>query len=144
MRDRRLLENASVEGELAALASLLEQHHEVPVKIVALHHSPNIPARVTQLRREEAPTDLLNRWAHQFPKEERRALRTLCKEHRVRLILHGHLHRAEDRRIDGLRILGAPASTEPLDPAAPLRRYALYHYTARGRGGRVERELLTI
>ncbi|MDH5490925.1 MAG: metallophosphoesterase, partial [Myxococcales bacterium] len=54
--------------QLAALASLLERHHEVPVKIVALHHSPNIPARATQLRREEAPTDLLNRWAHQFPK----------------------------------------------------------------------------
>ena len=41
------------------------------------------------------------------------ALRLLCLVAGVRLIVHGHLHRHEDRRVNALRIVGAPASTEP-------------------------------
>ena len=100
--------------QFAALAALLHKHRRVPVKIIALHHSPNIPERATSIRRGRPPVGLLTRWLHELPEEDRHALRLLCITHRVRLVLHGHLHAAEDRTVSGIRMVGAPASTEPL------------------------------
>jgi predicted phosphodiesterase len=156
--------------QLAALAGLLHRHQHVPIKIVALHHSPNIPARRTALRRGDQPVGMVTRWLHQMPQEDRRALRLLCLAHRVRLVLHGHLHAAEDRLVNGIRIIGAPAATElscsceiPISHANTRERTSLwpkcekkfshqrrrkehrfYQYLVNLRTGRVERRLLTV
>ncbi|MBI5091105.1 MAG: metallophosphoesterase [Candidatus Hydrogenedentes bacterium] len=101
--------------DLVRFAGLLYQFRDVPVKIVALHHSPNIPESQTALKRGNKPMSSVSRLAHQIPESERRALRLLCLSHRVRLVLHGHLHLEECRQVNGITIVGAPASTQPLD-----------------------------
>ena len=115
--------------QLERLARLLRQHRDVPVKIVALHHSPNIPRAATARRRGLEVLDGLMRWGHEVPAADRRALRLLCVSHGVRLIVHGHLHRFEDRHVNGVRFVGAPASTEPAARdgrrGLPLVRYTL-------------------
>lgn len=113
--------------QLKRLAALLYRHREVPIKIVALHHSPNIPEVETAKRRRQRPMSRLERLAHQIPREQRRALLLLCIAHNVRLVAHGHLHVEEDRRITGTRIVGAPASTEPSNAG----HYHFWRYTIR-------------
>jgi predicted phosphodiesterase len=75
-----------------------------------------------------------------MPHEDRFALRLLALTHGVRLVVHGHLHRAEERRVNGVRIIGAPASTEP-DRSGKVNvwRYAVYVES-----GRVIAELLGV
>lgn len=99
--------------QLKDLAGLLHKHRDVPVKIIAMHHSPNIPEETTAIRRGQKPFSKLDRIGHQVPQDQRRALNLLCITHKVRLLLHGHLHMAEDRRITGVRYIGATSSTEP-------------------------------
>ena len=130
--------------QLQRFAELLAKHKNVPVKIAAIHHSPNIPEPSTAIRRGQAPMPLIFRWTHQIPQDERQAFRHLCLASKVRLVVHGHLHQAEDRRVNGLRIVGAPATTEPIDLKAKSRRYRFYQYTVRGKGGRVDVELTTV
>ena len=101
--------------QLEALARLLRKYKEVPVKIILLHHSPNIPRQDTEIKRGFAPTSKLARWGNEIPKTDRQALRLLAVTHNVRLILHGHLHRAEARHVNGVRIIGAPATTQLVD-----------------------------
>jgi len=130
-------------AQLEALARLLPRFREVPVKIVTLHHSPNIPGAKAAGRRGVARMSAVVRWGHEVPTADRRALRLLCLSHRVRLIVHGHLHRAEDRRVNGVRIVGAPASTQPVDGERPAR-YQVWSYTVQGAGGRVVPRLHTV
>ncbi len=125
--------------QLAKLARLLYSHQAIPVKILALHHSPNIPSQETAIGRGIEPLSWLATHGHQIPKDQRRALRLLCISHRVRLVLHGHLHRSEDRRVDSVRIVGAGATTEPVDGNSEQATYAIKAYTVRGDGGRVDR-----
>lgn len=132
------------ERQLQRFSELLSKHRDIPVKIVALHHSPNIPMRETAIRRGQAPKSLIARWTHQIPQDDRRALRRLCVATRVRLVVHGHLHEAEDRRVNGIRMIGAPASTQPIDRSIRNRQYAFFQYTVRGRGGRVDVEKVTV
>ena len=99
--------------QLEALARALRRLRGVPVVIVALHHSPNIPADATAAERALSRMSPVERWGMELTRAERRALRLLCLVAGVRLIVHGHLHRHEDRRVNALRIVGAPASTEP-------------------------------
>lgn len=148
--------------QLDELETILAKHgdpnrqaHFVPVKIVAIHHSPNIPRYETRVRRGTLPKHggakkwfgkskgLLVRWTHQIPPEERRRLRELCVRYHVRLIAHGHMHEAMDRRVNGVRIIGAPASTQPL-PGRDKKVVQFYRYTIRGDGGRLEPRLLTV
>ena len=119
--------------DLKAFAALLHKHRDVPVKIVALHHSPNIPEQSTSERRGEPPTGGLDRLAMQIPQDQRRALLLLCIAHKVRIIAHGHVHVARNRRISGVRIVGAPATTEPASNGV----YRFYRYDVQGEGGRV-------
>lgn len=121
--------------QLERLARLLKKHQGVPVKIIALHHSPNIPGKETEEKRGLPVTGAVSRLAHEVPESDRRALRLLGVAHGVRLIVHGHLHRAEDRRVNGIRIVGAPASTQPL--ASDAGRVGVYSYLVQGNGGRV-------
>lgn len=99
--------------QLEAFARLLKKHQDVPIKIVALHHSPNVPRRATQIRRKGRADPEWVRYTHEIPREDRWALQFLSLSHGVRLVLHGHLHEDEDRRVNGLRIIGAPSTTQP-------------------------------
>lgn len=101
--------------QLEALARLLKKHSKVPVKIIMLHHSPNIPHKDTEIKRGLAPTSKFARWGHEVPQKDRQGLRLLAVTHGVQLILHGHLHREETRRVNGVRIVGAGATTEVKD-----------------------------
>lgn len=131
-------------GQLSKLARLLKTHHDVPIKLVALHHSPNIPAPAVAKKRGIAAFGQLDTLGHQIPEHERRALRLLCITHGVRLVLHGHLHRHEDRYVDGVRLVGAAASTEPLDAQATRPEYPIATYTLRGSKTRIERRILHV
>lgn len=113
------------EYQLERLARTLHRHASVPVKLIAMHHSPNIPRADTERRRGLRSTGLLSRLGHEVPREERLALRLLSVSQGVRLIMHGHLHRAEDRRVSGIRIVGAPATTE----TDRRGRYKLWRYS---------------
>ena len=132
------LENAMGDiayNQLASLARLMKRHRDVPVKLVLLHHSPNIPGRSASLKRGIAPMGAVSTLAHRIPRDQRVALRLLCITHGVRLIMHGHLHRAEDRRVDGVRIVGAPATTEPVSVRKHDSDYLFTSYTLRGDAG---------
>lgn len=127
----------------------------IPVRIVAIHHSPNIPHYNNLVKRGILPRQsgaqkliskskgLFVRWTHQIPAEERRRLRDLCARYHVRLIAHGHMHEAMDRRANGVRIIGAPASTQPLRGAGK-KKVQFYKYSIRGDGGRLEPRLVTV
>jgi predicted phosphodiesterase len=146
--------------ELERVAGLLHKHRDVPVKIVALHHSPNIPQTETACRRGQKPLGKLERLALQIPQDQRRALRLLCHAAGVRLILHGHVHLSEDRRVGGVRIVGACATTEPVTLPGSLRTgckpvlrprharsgraYQFHRYTIHGDGCRVTRQRCTV
>ena len=47
------------------------------------------------------------------------------------------------RRVNGVRIIGAPASTQPL-PGRGKKRVRFYRYTIRADGGRLEPRLVTV
>jgi len=130
--------------QLVALAGKMHRFRNVPVKIVALHHSPNIPYTATARRRGTRPLTALARAGHQIPRGQRRAIRLLCITHRVRLLLHGHLHQADDRRISGLRIVGAPASTQPVQRRADGADVQIFTYTVSAQANRVRTRLTTI
>ena len=55
----------------------------------------------------------------------------------LELIVHGHVHLNEDRRVNGIRIIGAPPTTEPVGKAEDKKTYQFYTYTIQGKGGRV-------
>lgn len=123
--------------QLSGLASKLHMYRDVPVKIVALHHSPNIPGTETARKRGQKPYSKLERLGHQIPEGERHALHLLCITHRVRLLLHGHLHMAEDRRVGGVRIIGAPATTEKCHIHGRTSAIQYYTYTISGESNQV-------
>jgi 3',5'-cyclic AMP phosphodiesterase CpdA len=118
--------------QLEALARLLRRERGTPVVIVALHHSPNIPANRTADDRRLARMPAFERWGMELDQAERRSLRLLCLVAGVRLVVHGHLHRFEDRRVNALRIVGAPAATEPDDASGGLP-FVAYELGAAGR-----------
>lgn len=122
--------------QLERLARLLRAHRDVPVKLVALHHSPNIPHGRVELARGLTQTSLIKRWGHELPEADRRALRLLCLAHGVQVVVHGHLHRAEDRRVGGVRIVGAEASTQPTRQGGRVVA-RLWTYAVREGGKRV-------
>ena len=130
--------------QLLSLASKMRRFRDVPVKIVALHHSPNIPAPATARKRGQKAFNVLARLGHQVSEGQRRAIRLLCVTHRVRLLVHGHLHMAEDRRVNGVRIVGAPATTEPVAVRPGGAEYQFYSYTVQGSGERVRTELRSV
>lgn len=123
--------------QLVALAGKLRTFRDVPVKIVALHHSPNIPGKETAIKRKQRPLTTVERLTHQIPQDQRKELMLLCITHGVRLLLHGHLHTFEDRRVSGIRIVGAPATTQPLFANNKKLAYNFYSYKVNGDGRRV-------
>jgi 3',5'-cyclic AMP phosphodiesterase CpdA len=130
--------------QLSSLASKLHVYRDMPVKIVALHHSPNIPGEETARKRGQKPYSRLERIGHQISEGQRHTLQLLCISHRVRLLIHGHLHMNEDRRLGGIRIIGATASTQPTTKRKLNNNYQFYTYSVLGSGGRVRSELRLI
>jgi 3',5'-cyclic AMP phosphodiesterase CpdA len=97
--------------QLAGLGRLLDEHFEVPCKLIALHHSPNIPASATSKRRGEKATPFWQRQALQIDRADRVALRLLARIFGVKAILHGHTHDNLDRRVNNVRIIGTCDAT---------------------------------
>jgi DNA repair exonuclease SbcCD nuclease subunit len=112
--------------QLVALGRLLREHAEAPCRLIALHHSPNIPGAATSRRRGEKPTPFWQRQALQLERVDRVALRLLARTFDVKAILHGHTHDNLDRRVGGVRIIGTCASTVP--HTADLLSYKTYTY----------------
>lgn len=125
--------------QLEKLNVLLQKHHEIPVKIVALHHSPNIPKVITAWRRQEKATYVPE--VLELPKLQRRRLRQICRDHKVKFIAHGHVHIARDRRVDNLRIIGANATTEPDKKFKKGKKYNITTLTIKGQKHYVYREV---
>lgn len=125
--------------QLEKFSRILYKFRDIKVKIIVLHHSPNIPGNRTAAKRGIEQMSDFERWGVEMPTEDRRSLRLLCVAHKVRLVLHGHLHRAEDRRINSVRYIGAPASTQPQDG-----KYAVFTYEVTPSGAKVYTRLVTI
>ncbi len=124
------------------LGNLLRKYDSIPVKIVCLHHSPNLCRSETASKRGMKAYTTLDKLTMQMNQSDRQFLRVLCNSYRVRLILHGHLHKSDDQVVNGVRIVGAPASTEPSNKRN--NEFKFYEYIVRGNGGRVNRYLRTI
>lgn len=130
--------------QLKSLASKLHKYRDVPIKIVALHHSPNIPEEATAKSRNQPVFGRIARLTHEISEDDRHSIILLCVAHRVRLLVHGHLHFKEDRRITGVRIVGAPAITEPLDKRTTRRTLQFWTYTISGMPPRVSVRLSSV
>lgn len=89
-------------NQLSLLDELLKENVKVSSKIVLVHHSPHI------IEGE------MGRFHLEMTQADRDTLQAICLKNSVKLILHGHLHRNMDRKIKTLKIIGAPASTQPL------------------------------
>lgn len=125
--------------QLERFARMLYKYRDIKVKMVILHHSPNIPRDQTATKRGIEKMSELDRWGMEMPTEDRRALRLLCVAHSVRIVIHGHLHRAEDRRVNGVRYVGAPASTEPRNG-----KFSFFTYEVTPSGAKIIPKLVTI
>jgi 3',5'-cyclic AMP phosphodiesterase CpdA len=126
--------------QLEKLARLLKVHADADIKVVALHNSPNISGAKAAKRQGLKPVSALVRLTHEIPQADRRALRLLCVAAGVRLVLHGHLHRSEDRRVNGVHMVGADASTEPHGRGAQ-RGVEVRTFVVRGPGLRMTTEV---
>lgn len=150
------------EKQLKKLETILKKHSNesdvknyIPVKIIALHHSPNLPKYETLVRRGlikkrslagrilGKSEGLITRWSHQIPQKDRRKLRELCLKYRVRLLAHGHMHEAMDRRVNGIRIIGTPATTQPIKSSGNKKKYQYYQCNISGLSNRLLPKLKT-
>jgi len=113
-------------NQLSKLGGLLRENSEIPCKLIALHHSPNIPHTATSKRRGEKATPFWQRAALQLDPVDRVGLRLLARTFEVKAILHGHTHDNLDRRVGGVRIIGTRDSTVP--QKSGLLSYKLYTY----------------
>lgn len=127
------------DNQLTSLESMLKKHRKIPVKIVALHHSPNIPGVITAWRRKEKATYIPE--FLELPEKQRRRLRQICREQKVKCIVHGHVHIARDRRVENLRIIGANAATEPAKKLKKGKKYNITTLTVKGNSNRVYRTM---
>lgn len=125
--------------QLSSLDRILQEFREKPIKIVMLHHSPNIPRISTSMRRGEK-TVLLPKLL-EMNETERRRLRAICHAHKVRFILHGHVHIGADRRVQGLRIIGAAATTQHKCYTRTRKEYEIAVLIIKGSKNRVYRSV---
>jgi 3',5'-cyclic AMP phosphodiesterase CpdA len=113
--------------QLAALGGLLKSNPEIPCKLIALHHSPNIPHSATSKRRGEKATPFWQRAALQLDRVDRVGLRLLARTFEVKAVVHGHTHDNLERRVGGVRIIGTRESTVPLQSGLlTYKHYSFY------------------
>ncbi len=129
------------QDQLLSFAEQLYTHRNVPVKIVVLHHSPNITEKTAGKKRGRRLMGRLMLTGRRIPNRQQRALLLLCLSHGVKLIAHGHAHKAEDRIVNGIRIVGAPPTTKPISRTSRRNTYQLYIYTIRGQDAHVNTKL---
>ncbi len=112
--------------QLCELGKLMRRHDGIRCKLIALHHSPNIPKRSTSRRRGENSTPFWVRPTMRLKHVDRVGLRLLARTFDVKAILHGHTHDNLDRRVNSMRIIGASDST--ITRKSGLLNYKLYSY----------------
>jgi hypothetical protein len=105
----------------------LADNQPTPCKLIALHHSPNIPGTATARRRGEKVTPFWQRQALQIDRVDRVGLRLLARTFGVKAILHGHTHDNLDRRVNNVRIIGTRDATVPnASGLLSYKQYAFY------------------
>jgi len=119
-------------AQFLKLGELLRKYRDTPIKIVCLHHSPNLCRPETAKKRGRVKYKTLDYLTTQMDQKDRQFLRVLCASHRVRLILHGHLHQADEQKVGGVRIIGAPSSTQPISTRSSIKKVQYYEYSIRG------------
>jgi 3',5'-cyclic AMP phosphodiesterase CpdA len=129
------------QDQLLSFAEQLYMHRNVPVKIVVLHHSPNITEKTAGKKRGRKLMGTLMLTGRRIPNRQQRALLLLCLSHGVQVIAHGHAHKDEDRIVNGIRIVGAPPTTRPISGTNRRNTYQFYTYTIRGQETRVNTKL---
>jgi 3',5'-cyclic AMP phosphodiesterase CpdA len=129
------------QDQLLSFAEQLYMHRDVPVKIVVLHHSPNIPEKTAAKKRGRKLMGKLMLAGRRMRKSQQRVLMLLCLSHGVQVIAHGHAHKAEDRVVNGIRIVGAPPTTQPISSTSRGDTYQFYTYTIQGQDMRVNTKL---
>lgn len=117
--------------QLIRLGKLLREHAADKCKLIMVHHSPNIPGKETARRRGDKPTSFFERATMSLDARDRLCLRILARVFGVKAILHGHTHDSPDRRVNGVRMIGCRASTEPHNKCLYYRRYNVSTKTAR-------------
>ncbi len=128
------------QDQLLGFAKQLYMHRNVPVKIVVLHHGPNITEKADVKKRGGKLMSKLALAGRHIPNRQQRILMLLCLSHGVQLIAHGHVHKAEDRIVNGIRIVGAPPTTQPISRTR-RNTYQFYTYTIQGQDARVNTKL---
>jgi 3',5'-cyclic AMP phosphodiesterase CpdA len=113
--------------QLAALGAELRTNTDVPCKLIALHHSPNIPKSATSRRRGEKALPFWQRAALQLDRVDRVGLRLLARTFGAKAILHGHTHDNLDRRIAGVRIIGTCDATVPRSSGLLSYKHYVYY-----------------
>lgn len=92
--------------ELESFEKLLQETKEneasVKVKLLLMHHSPFLP-------NESYP------FGSEMDRNSSDILLELCRKYGINIILHGHLHQDKNRKIGKMKIIGAPASTQPYE-----------------------------
>ena len=117
------------QNQLLSFAEQLYTHRNAPVKIVVLHHGPNITEQTAVKKRGTKLMGKLMLTGRRIPNRQQRALLLLCLSHGVQLIAHGHVHKAHDRIVNGIRIVGAPPTTQPISRTSHGNTYQFYTYT---------------
>jgi 3',5'-cyclic AMP phosphodiesterase CpdA len=118
--------------QLLSFAEQLYMHQHAAVKIVVLHHGPHIAEHTDVKKRGGKLMSKLMLTGRRIPNRQQRILLLLCLSHGVQLIAHGHVHKAEDRIVNGIRIVGAPPTTQPISGTNRGNTYQFYTYTIQG------------
>ena len=130
--------------QLLSFAERLYEYRDIPVKLVVLHHCPNITKKTIFREQTRKLVGRLARvWLH-IPKSQRRTLQLLCLSHGVKVIAHGHSHKAQAHIVNGVCIVGAPPTTEPISAINGKNVYQFYTYTICDRNSLVDTNLRTI
>jgi 3',5'-cyclic AMP phosphodiesterase CpdA len=130
--------------QLLSFAQKLYTHRNVPVKIIVLHHSPKIPHKSPSRKRGGKIVNRLLFIGRQIPVRQQRALLMLCLSHGVKLIAHGHVHKAHEHLVNGIHIVGAPPTTQPIHTTSNRNLYQFFIYTIEKEDGRINTKLRTI
>lgn len=118
--------------QLRRFARLLRDNAEIPIKIVALHHSPNLAEKAERVEHKSIFSKKYTRYTHEIPHWQRKSLRLMCMSHGVKRLIHGHMHEYDSRTLDGVRIIGAPSSTQPEQiDGVPYLRFLEYRINTR-------------
>jgi len=130
--------------QLLSFAEQLCAHREAAVKIVVLHHSPSILEKTGDKKVRGKLMSRLLFTGRRIARSQQRVLLLLCLSHGVQIIAHGHAHKAEDRTVYGVRIVGAPSTTQPVFKTGTRNVYQFFTYTIHGHHGRVDTKLQRI